>query len=215
MIKLYGFPVSNYYNMAKFALLEKGVEFEEVATMPSQEDDFIAKSPMGKVPCIETPDGFISETYAILEYLEETADGPALLPSSAYERAKCREIMLACKLYVELAARRHYGHLFFGEDRNEAAVTEVKPVMENGLRAIAQLSNFGPFMMGSQFTLADIAAYHCFPYAMNVGEAIYQWDIVSAVPGLKESREAVAARPSCQAVDSAWQAALAEFQANS
>ena len=215
MIKLYGFPVSNYYNMVKFALLEKGVDFEEVAAMPSQEADFLAKSPMGKVPCIETSEGFISETLPILEYLEESGEGPALFPSDAFARAKCREFIMVCKLNVELTARRHYGHLFFGEDRNEAAVTEVKPIMERGLAAMAQLGSFGPYVMGADFTYADIVAYHSMAYPANVAEAIYQWDIVAAMPGYKESHAAVAARPHCQAVDSAWQAALAEFQANS
>lgn len=215
MIKLYGFPVSSYYNMVKFALLEKGIEFEEVAAMPSQEDDFLSKSPMGKVPCIETADGFISESLAILEYLEDLGQGPALYPSDPFARAKCREFMVICELNVELTARRHYGHLFFGEERNESAVTEVKPVMERGLSAMSQLANFGPYVMGADFTYADIVAYHSMAYPANVGEAIYQWDIMAAVPGYKESHEAVAARPHCQSVDSAWHAALAEFQANS
>lgn len=214
MIKLYGFPVSNYYNMVKLALLEKGLDFEEVSAMPSQESDFISKSPMGKVPCIETSDGFISESLAILEYLEDAGDGPSLFPSSPYARAKCREIMIACELYVELTARRHYGHLFFGEDLNAAAKTEVRPIMENGLRAIAQLADFGPYLMGSQFTYADIVAYHSLGYPANVGGGIYEWDIIAAIPGMKESRDAVAARPHCKAVDAVWEAALAEFQAN-
>ena len=34
MLKLYGFAVSNYYNMVKLALLEKGVAFEEVPFFP-------------------------------------------------------------------------------------------------------------------------------------------------------------------------------------
>ncbi|MEM7466370.1 MAG: glutathione S-transferase family protein [Pseudomonadota bacterium] len=215
MIKLYGFPVSNYYNMAKLALLEKGVDFEEVAAMPSQETDFLSKSPMGKVPCIETDQGFISESLAIFDYLESLGEGPALAPSDAYGRAKCAEIALVCKLNIELAARRHYGHLFFGEGRNDAAVEEVKPVMERGLSALSQLADFGPYVMGADFTYADIVLYHSSAYPANVGEAMYQWDIIGAVPGLKECREAIAARPHCQAVDSAWQAALAEFQANS
>ena len=215
MIKLYGFPVSNYYNMVKFALLEKGIDFEEVSAMPSQETDFLAKSPMGKVPCIETANGFISETLAILEYLEDLGEGPSLFPSDTFARAKCREFIMVCKLNVELAARRHYGHLFFGEERNEAAVAEVKPVMERGLNAMAQLGEFGPYVMGADFSYADIVAYHCMGYPANVAEAIYQWDINAAVSGYKQSREAVAARPHCQTVDSAWQAALAEFQANS
>ncbi|MDZ7683926.1 MAG: glutathione S-transferase N-terminal domain-containing protein [Gammaproteobacteria bacterium] len=58
MIKLYGFPISNYFNIVKIALIEKGVDFEFVDTRPSQDDDYLAKSPMGKVPCIETEDGF-------------------------------------------------------------------------------------------------------------------------------------------------------------
>lgn len=33
MLKLYGFSVSNYYNMVKLALLEKGLPFEEVPFM--------------------------------------------------------------------------------------------------------------------------------------------------------------------------------------
>jgi glutathione S-transferase len=215
MIKLYGFPVSNYYNMVKFALLEKGADFEEVAAMPSQESDFLLKSPMGKVPCIETDDGFISETFAILEYIEETVDGPSLYPSTPYARAKCREIMLVTKLNIELTARRHYPHLFFGEDRNEDAVTQVKPVLDNGVGAITKLANFGPYLMGSQFTYADIVAYYSLGFPAGVAQAIYQWDIIGAIPGMQESRAAVAARPHCQAVEKVFEAALAEFQANS
>lgn len=36
MLELYGFSVSNYYNMVKLALLEKGLPFEEVPFYPNQ-----------------------------------------------------------------------------------------------------------------------------------------------------------------------------------
>lgn len=36
MLKLYGFSVSNYYNMVKLALLEKGLPFEEVLFYPGR-----------------------------------------------------------------------------------------------------------------------------------------------------------------------------------
>ena len=52
--------------MEKIALLEKGIEFEEVDTRPSQEDDYLSMSPMGKVPCLETDHGCITEVDAIL-----------------------------------------------------------------------------------------------------------------------------------------------------
>lgn len=93
MTKLHGFAVSNYYNMVKFALLEKGAKFEEVAAMPSQENDYKAESPMGKVPCLETDKGFLSETNVILEYIEASHASPALLPADAFAAAKVREVM--------------------------------------------------------------------------------------------------------------------------
>ncbi len=212
MIKLYGFRVSNYYNMLKFACLEKGIEFEEIHAMPNQENEFTSKSPMGKVPCIEVDGAYLSETGVILDYLEDISPTPALFPIDAYRKAKARELMRCCELYIELAARRHYGHLFFGEDINEAAVQEVKPVMEKGLRAIGQLAKFSPYLCGKELTNADIVAYHCFSYPVNVAEKIYDWDIIAAVPGLKEWKDTVAAREHCKTVDSEWLAALNEFQ---
>ena len=45
MLKLHGFPVSNYTNMVQLALLEKGVPFEYVLTVPAQSGTVLAKSP--------------------------------------------------------------------------------------------------------------------------------------------------------------------------
>lgn len=215
MIRLYGFRLSNYYNMVKLALLEKGLAFEEVPAMPSQEPGFTAKSPMGKIPCIEVEEGFLSETGVILDYLEESYPGVSLYPSEPFARAKLREIIRCCELYIELAARQHYGHVFFGEEINEAAVTEVRPVMEKGLRALHQLVDFDPYIGGEQFSYADIVAYHCFAYPAEVARAIYDWDIIAEVDGLLESREKVAAREHCRSVDTDWQAAFAEFRSAS
>ena len=50
MLKLCGFHISNYHNKVRLALLEKGIAFEEDATCrPSQKDEWIALSPLGKV----------------------------------------------------------------------------------------------------------------------------------------------------------------------
>ena len=59
MIKLYGLKMSNYYSLTKALLIEKSVEFEEVKRPPSQEEDFLAMSPMGKMPAIEADGVFL------------------------------------------------------------------------------------------------------------------------------------------------------------
>lgn len=211
MLKLYGFEVSNYYNMVKFALLEKGLKFEAVAAMPSQESDYKAKSPMGKVPCLETDKGFLSETNVMLEYMEKTTPSPALMPADPFAAAKVREVMKVLELYIELPARRHYGELFFGGPRSQAAFDEVKPVLENGVNALKALCSFKPFLCGN-FSLADIMAAHTFIYAAPVAQAIYGWDIVAAVPGLQAALDASNARAAGATVLADQQAALKAFQ---
>ncbi len=211
MIKLYGFPVSNYFNMVKLALLEKGLAFEDIAARPSQEGAYKAKSPMGKVPCIEVAEGFISETGVILDYLEEQQ--PGHLPQSAYGRAKARELMRVLELYIELPGRRHFGHVFFGGPKSEAAVEEVRPTVEKGLAAIKQLMGQGEWLCGDQFSLVDIYAYYTLGYAAIALKAVYGWDIVAEVPGLGAVLERIKARPTTQQVDAAQQAAFAAMSA--
>lgn len=211
MIKLYGFPVSNYFNMVKLALLEKGLAFEEVAARPSQEGAYKAKSPMGKVPCIEVAEGFISETGVILDYLEEQQ--PGHLPQSAFARAKARELMRVLELYIELPGRRHFGHVFFGGPKSDAAVEEVRPTVEKGLVALQQLMGKGEWLCGDQFSLVDIYAYYTLGYAAIALKAVYGWDIVAEVPGLGAVLERIKARATTQQVDAAQQAAFAAMSA--
>lgn len=213
MIKLYGFAISNYYNMVKVTLEEKGIAYQEVATMPSQESAYTAKSPMGKVPCIETDQGFLSETAAILDYLEDLKPTPRLYPADPFARAKNREMIRVTELYVELAARRHFQHLFFGAPRNEAAMEEVKPQIEKGVAALKQLGSFKPFLAGAELTYADIYAYYSFPYANMVTQKLYNWDIVAAIPGLKEALAGVGARAGAKKADADQQVAMAAFAA--
>ena len=95
MLKLHGFAVSNYYNMVKLALLEKGLPFEEVTFYPAQTAESLAISPRGKVPVLGVDAGFINETAIILEYLEQTQKGAPLLPSDPFERAQVLAIAKA------------------------------------------------------------------------------------------------------------------------
>ena len=200
MLKLHGVSISNYVTMVKQCLIEKGIEFEQLDDPPSQEDDFLAMSPMGKIPCLETPDGFLVETSAIIDYLEDVYPTPAMYPADAFARAKAREIMHVTELYIELAARRHLGATFFGADRSEDAMVEVRPQVEKGLRAFAQLANFGPFVMGSEFGNADIFAYHSFRLASLILQLTYDWDIATEVPGFADFVVAMDERDSTKSV---------------
>ena len=213
MLILHGIPISNYTNMVKQCLMEKGVEFEQQDASPSQEDDFLAISPMGKVPCLETPDGFLIETAVILDYLDEIHPTPPMYPADAFAKARAKEIMHVTELYIELAARRHLAATFFGAERSEAAMTEVRPQVEKGLRAFKQLVDFGPFVMGSEFGNADIFVYHSFRLAHQILKVTYDWSIAHDVPGFAEFLAAMDERDSTKSVVATHEAAVAQLMA--
>ena len=97
MIKIYGTTLSNYYSTAKAALVEKGLAFEEVSIMPSQEPEVLAKSPMGKVPYIEIDGTPLTETNVIFDYLEDIQPQPALYPSDPWARAQSQRDHPLCR----------------------------------------------------------------------------------------------------------------------
>ncbi|WP_420814214.1 glutathione S-transferase N-terminal domain-containing protein [Polyangium fumosum] len=87
-MKLCGFRISNYHNKVRLVLLEKGIPHEEdPSCWPSQEPAFLARSPMGRAPFLETPHGVLCESQVICEYLEEAyPDNPLISARSIRPR---------------------------------------------------------------------------------------------------------------------------------
>ncbi len=211
MIKLYGTPVSNFYNVIKLALLEKGFEFEEVFTPPNQKEDFLAKSPLGKIPCLEVQEGFLVETNVILEFLEDINSEIPLFPENAYQRAKVRELMKVFELYIDAPVRRLMPKVFFGQEISDDTVDEVKASLGRGFKAVERLAAFEPYIAGSTFSYADIYAYYVLTLGRVATQKIYQWDLLDDVPGLKDWFEMMASRALVKSVDDVSQEAIAQF----
>ena len=207
MLKLHGFPVSNYFNMVKIALLEKGIEFEEVTTMPSQEGEYLDRSPMGKVPCLETDTGTITEVDAIIGYLENIQPEPRLLPSDAFERAKVEELMRYLQLYVELVARRCFPEVFFGGKVSDETKEEVKPALAKGIAAVGRLTQFDPYIAGKEFTAADIVASQSLGIANAVSQRLYDTNLLEELPGASDWLTLVNGRESIKAIAESQRAA--------
>ncbi|MDB9918440.1 glutathione S-transferase, partial [Pseudomonadales bacterium] len=182
MLKLYGFTVSNYFNMVKMALLEKGIEFEFVDTKPTQEGDYLAKSPMGKVPCLETSEGFISETDVIFDYLEDLGQGQALMPASAYEKAKVRELIKQLELYIELPARTCFAEAFFGGTVSEETKDKARASLKKGVECIKRTGKFSPYIAGDTFTYADIMFMYSVSLAGACAKRVLGMDLLEDLP---------------------------------
>lgn len=182
MLKLYGFAVSNYYNMVKLVLLEKGLEFETVNVFGKQDEAFKAVSPRGKVPCLETPEGIITETSVIVEYLEECYPAPALLPSHPQARAYVRSLMREIELYIELAARPCYPKAFFGGPLDASIAARSQLELTEGIRAFKRHAQFAPYVAGSEFTLADVYLLYSLDLAVGVSSRVFGEDLLADWP---------------------------------
>jgi glutathione S-transferase len=195
MIKLCGFHISNYHNKVRIALLEKGIPFEEDATVhPSQKDEYLALSPMGKVPYMELDGVRLCESEVMLEYLEDAYPQKPLLPKDPLARAKVRELVTVMELHMELVARRLYGGLF-GQTLSEGTKQSVEKDLPKGVRAFKSLAKFDPYLAGRELTLADCAAAVHLPLISLATKLAYGRDALEDMPQVKPYLKMLGERP--------------------
>ena len=214
MLKLYGFAVSNYYNMVKLALLEKGVPFEEVNVLgQTQEPEFKRISPRGKVPCLGTAEGSISETSVILEYIEETQPGVCLLPEDAFARAQVRALMREIELYIELPARACYPEVFFGGKVDPAIKQKAREELFAGIDALKRHARFAPYVAGEQLSLADLYFLYSVDLAVVVAGKLFETDLLADWPQARALFERLNGNAHVQAIEAAKKQEMAAFLA--
>ena len=209
MLTLCGFPVSNYYNKVKLALLEKNVPFvEEYVKTGLTDEAVLSASPLAKIPFIRTPQGTLCESEAIVEYIEAAYPNPPLLPADPFAAAKVRELCIYIDLHLELVARDLYYQAFFGGTVSEGTQTRVRKQLDKNIPAAKRLLKFAPYAAGDTFTLADCAAYVSLPLVGMATKAIYGEDLLLA-GGIdyKTYIKFIGQRPSAQRVDADRKAA--------
>lgn len=196
ILKFSGFRISNYHNKVRLQLLEKGIPHEEDANCrPSQKEPWIERSPMGKVPILETDHGRLCESAVICEYLEETYPQKPLLPADPMARAKVRELVTMVELHLELVARRLYGQAFFGGTAPEDTKAEVAKDLAKGARALKALAKFDPFLAGKELTLADCAAFVSLPLVSMASKIVLGHDALGDLPQMKPYIKMLGERP--------------------
>jgi glutathione S-transferase len=203
MLTLHGFALSNYYNKVKLALLEKGIPFEEKYVGGSEKTaDWLAASPLGKIPYLTTEQGPLCESQVILDYLEAAYPQPPLLPKDPFAAAKVRELATFIDWHLEMAARQLYPAAFFGAaPLSESNAARIRGQIEKAIAGFQRLAKFDPYVAGTTFTMADCAAFADLPLVGMATKAIYGEDLL-AVAGVayKPYLKFIGERPSAQKV---------------
>ncbi|HWT68421.1 MAG TPA: glutathione S-transferase [Pseudomonas sp.] len=213
MIQLYGFSVSNYYNMVKLALLEKGLPFDEVPFYGGQNPEALAISPRGKVPVLKTAKGFINETMAILDYIEQTQKGTPLLPNDAFERAQVVALAKEIELYIELPARACYPEAFFGATVPDAIKEKTKAELLLGIASLGRHGRFSPYVAGDSLSVADLYFLYSVPLACGVAKKLFGIDLLADLPGARSLLERLEQNPNVQRIATDKEAAMPAFMA--
>lgn len=101
-MKLYAYFRSSAAYRVRIALALKGLDFELVPVhlvkKQHQTDAYQALNPQALIPSLQSDGHVLTQSLAILEYLEETHPNPALLPSDPVARADVRamSLLVAC-----------------------------------------------------------------------------------------------------------------------
>lgn len=103
---LHGYWRSGTSYRTRIALNLKGLSYDQVGvdlrTGAQRSGDYLALNPQGLVPALVTDGGdVLSQSPAILEWLEETFPQPALLPSDPVARAQVRAMaaVVGCDIH--------------------------------------------------------------------------------------------------------------------
>lgn len=213
MFKLYGFAVSNYFNMVKLALLEKGLDFEEVTVYGNQSEEFLGISPRGKVPVLGVEQGYINETSAILDYLEDCGAGKALLPAEPFARAQVRALMREIELYIELPARLGYPEAYFGGQISAEVKARCKADLLAGIDTLKRHGRFAPYVAGERFSLADIYFLYSIDLACGLAKKLFGLELLAEFPEARTLLALLGQNPNVRRIAADKEAAMPGFVA--
>jgi maleylacetoacetate isomerase/maleylpyruvate isomerase len=98
-MQLYNFFRSSAAFRVRIALNLKGVEYERIAKSFAKHEhraaDYLALNPQGFIPALAIDGAVLSQSIAIVEYLNDRFPEPPLLPADALARAHVRSMALA------------------------------------------------------------------------------------------------------------------------
>ncbi len=196
-LTLHGYWRSTTAYRVRIALAVKGVAYEQVThdlrTGAQREAEYRTLNPQGLVPALGTGDAVLTQTPAILEWIDETYPDPPLLPVGANDRAIVRAMAatIACDIHpvnnlrILNALRTEFG-------ADEVAVNRwIARWIGDGFAALeTQISRYGDgFAFGATPTIADC---HLVPQVYSAERFAVD---LSPYPKLKAAAENARALP--------------------
>ena len=155
-VRLYGAEYSVYVRICRMVLMAKGVAHELVPVDVFADGGpgaaHLERHPFGKIPAFEHGDLSLYETDAIISYIDEAFDGPALCFDTPGQNARMRQLMRIADNYAyPVLVWQCYVPL---REDNAVVSDETWARADKVLGAIEALADES-WLVGSHLSLAD------------------------------------------------------------
>ncbi|MCE8007185.1 glutathione S-transferase family protein [Aestuariivita sp.] len=159
-----------------WALEEMGVPYTHIDAGP-QSDEARKYHPTGKIPVMMVGDEALTDSVAIMSYLSDV-HGTLGAPAGTIQRARLDAMLhyLNEDLDAPLWQIAKHTMILPEERRVEGAVATAKWEVERTFNALSDRVQ-GPWLMGKDFTIADVLAVHCLGWAFGLGIPVENADV--------------------------------------
>lgn len=203
---LYGYWRSSAAYRVRIALALKGLAWEtapvDLRRGEQLDEGFAGLNPNRRVPVLVEGKALLTQSLAIIEYLEELQPEPPLLPRQPLERARVRAAcqLIACDIHplgnsgVMAALRDRFG-------ADEAARADwARHWIARGFAALEVMAaKGGPYLLGKAITMADVLLVPQMYNARRFGVDLTPFPLLVAADASMQALPAVeAARPEAQ-----------------
>ncbi|HEY0112874.1 MAG TPA: glutathione S-transferase family protein [Allosphingosinicella sp.] len=196
---VYGSSMSPFVRKVLAYGMEKGLELEsKPISLGSDDPDFLEASPFRKIPGFRDGDFAISDSSAIIHYLEAKYPEPALIPAEPRARARAiwfdefaDTILCACgakMFFNRIVAPRFLGREGDLATADKAEKEELPPILDYVEGVIPESG----WLVEDRLTLADIAVATAFANFRHLGLTIDS----GRYPRISEFADRMLARPS-------------------
>lgn len=186
---LHGSNLSPYVRKVRVALAYKGIEYDSTQQIPfGAPPEYVAKSPLSKIPCWEEGDLILPDSSVILSYLEHRYPDPPLLPEDPARRARAlwfeeyADTKVAETLALVFFQRVVRPSVFKQEPDQKVIDRALNESLPETFDYLTTCLGDDEYMVGGAFSLADIALTSPFVNFAIAGEKVdaARWPEIAA-----------------------------------